>query len=156
MYPSHDGVTEQLYNLTIKDKFILGDVFGAIKYKGKGTFIAGGAGLTPFLAIFKDLQTKNELADNVLFFANKTKKDIFLQDWLDKTLGDNFRNILSEEDKKEYSYGRIDKDFLKENITDFSQKFYVCGPPKMQESIIDDLLDLGVDKNNIVAEDLDS
>lgn len=152
IYPSHDGMTEQLYNLTITDELSLEKIYGAIEYKGKGVFLAGGAGITPFIAILKDLQNKNELAGNSLIFANKTEKDIFLQDWLNVTLGNNYKNILSEEKKENYLYGQIDKDFLKENITDYAQYFYVCGPPKMSESIIENLQELGVEKKYIVAE----
>lgn len=152
IYPSHNGMTEQLYNLTITDELSLEKIYGAIEYKGKGIFLAGGAGITPFISILKDLQTKNELVGNSLVFANKTEKDIFLQDWLNNVLGENYRNILSEEKKENYLYGQIDKDFLKENITDYAQYFYVCGPPKMSESIIENLQDLGVDKKYIVAE----
>jgi len=52
IYSSHDGVTEQLSKLKVGDELTIGEVYGTIQYKGKGTFLAGGAGITPFLAIF--------------------------------------------------------------------------------------------------------
>ena len=55
-YPSHQGVTNQLLKLNTGDELILHDVFGAIAYKGEGLFIAGGAGVTPFISIFKHLE----------------------------------------------------------------------------------------------------
>ena len=55
IYPSHDGLTEQIGNLGVGDRFIIGDPWGTIEYKGKGTFIAGGAGVTPFIAILRML-----------------------------------------------------------------------------------------------------
>jgi ferredoxin-NADP reductase len=73
-YPSHKGVTDELLDLKAGDTLIVNDVFGAIAYKGEGTFIAGGAGITPFISIFRDLKTHNKLGDNKLIFANKTKK----------------------------------------------------------------------------------
>jgi ferredoxin-NADP reductase len=57
----------------------LHDVFGAIAYKGQGVFIAGGAGVTPLICIFRNLQLKNEIRGNMLIFANKTKEDIILK-----------------------------------------------------------------------------
>ncbi|MCK7517280.1 MAG: hypothetical protein MZV64_05925 [Ignavibacteriales bacterium] len=45
------------------NELILHDVFGAINYKGEGVFIAGGAGVTPFISIFRYLQSKNEIGD---------------------------------------------------------------------------------------------
>jgi predicted ferric reductase len=35
------------------DELIIRDVWGAIEYKGEGVFIAGGAGVTPFIAILR-------------------------------------------------------------------------------------------------------
>ncbi|HUH25013.1 MAG TPA: FAD-binding oxidoreductase, partial [Flavobacterium sp.] len=49
-YPSHKGVTQQLLSANQGDELIIHDVFGAIHYKGEGIFIAGGAGVTPFIA----------------------------------------------------------------------------------------------------------
>ena len=40
------------------DDLIIRDVWGAISYKGEGVFIAGGAGVTPFISIFRDLKIK--------------------------------------------------------------------------------------------------
>ena len=51
-YPSHKGVTNELLQLKKNDELILHDIFGTIAYKGEGVFIAGGAGVTPFISIF--------------------------------------------------------------------------------------------------------
>ena len=50
-----DGVTERLYGYKPGQSLILRDVWGTITYKGPGVFIAGGAGVTPFIAILRDL-----------------------------------------------------------------------------------------------------
>ena len=78
-YPSHKGVTNELLQLKQNDELILHDVFGAIAYKGEGVFIAGGAGVTPFISIFRFLRSKNEVGGNKLIFANKAKADIILE-----------------------------------------------------------------------------
>lgn len=153
VYPDHDGVTEQLATLKKGDKLLIGEVFGAIQYKGKGIFLAGGAGVTPFISIFKSLERENKLLGNSLIFANKTKKDIFLEDTFEQYLGRKYVNILSEEHTDEYPNGRIDKAFLNEIITDRSQFFYVCGPPEMTEAVTSDLKDLGVTEDKLVIED---
>ncbi len=56
IYKGHDGVTEKLGNINVGDELILHEVFGAINYQGPGLFIAGGAGLTPFISIFRQLR----------------------------------------------------------------------------------------------------
>ncbi len=57
-YPSHNGVTNELLKLRKDEELILHDVFGAISYIGEGVFIAGGAGVTPFISIFRYLRVK--------------------------------------------------------------------------------------------------
>lgn len=155
VYPSHDGVTEQLGKLKAGDEISIGEAYGAITYKGEGTFLAGGAGITPFIAILKSLDKENKLDNNSLLFANKTEKDIFLKDMFESLLGQRYLNILSEEKTNDHLYGHIDKAFIKNNIGDLSQNFYVCGPPKMIESITENLKEMGVDSERIITEDFD-
>jgi ferredoxin-NADP reductase len=151
-YPERKGVTNELLSLRPGDQIIIHDVWGAISYKGEGVFIAGGAGITPFLSIFRDLNSKNEVKNNLLVFANKTKADIIHEEEFKTLLGNRFINILSEEVVPGYAHGRITEDFLKEHITNFNKPFYVCGPPPMMDSIQKQLADLGVAENLVVVE----
>ena len=151
-YPAHKGVTNKLLQLGIGDELILHDVFGAIEYKGEGVFIAGGAGVTPFICIFRYLQSKNKTGGNKLIFANKTKDDIILALEFKELLGENFINILSDKLTDEYAYGQIDEEFLKENTSGFDQQYYVCGPPPMMEAIEKQLANMGIDKKAITVE----
>lgn len=151
-YPSHKGVTNQLLQLKMDDELILHDVFGDIAYKGEGVFIAGGAGVTPFISIIRYLHSKNETGNNKLIFANKTKADIILEEEFKKLLGNNFINILSYEKVQGYANGQITEDFLKTNVDIPNKMFYVCGPPPMMEAIEKQLANLQEDKNSIVKE----
>ena len=81
---------------------ILHDIWGAINYKGEGIFIAGGAGVTPFIAIFRQLQKDEKLRNNKLIFSNRTTKDIILKDEFEKMLGENFINTITEEKTEKY------------------------------------------------------
>jgi len=124
-YPSHKGVTNELLQLKQEDELILHHVFGAIAYKGEGVFIAGGAGVTPFISIFRFLRSINEVGHNKLIFANKREVDIILKQEFESLLGKNFINILSNEKTQEYTYGYITEEFLKENICDLKKKIFV-------------------------------
>jgi ferredoxin-NADP reductase len=124
-YPSHKGVTNELLQLRRNDELILGEVFGAIKYKGEGYFIAGGAGITPFISIFRYLRSKNAIGDNKLIYANKTRDDIILKYEFHYLLGKNFINILSDEEAEGYANGFITENFLKEHIMDFNKNIYL-------------------------------
>ncbi len=151
-YPSHKSVTNELLQLKIHDELILHEVFGAISYKGEGIFIAGGAGITPFISIFRDLKSKNEIENNKLIFANKKKNDIILEDEFKKLLGNNFINILSDEKVEGYANGQITEDFIKANSGGINKLFYLCGPPPMMEAIEKQLADLHVAKKSIIKE----
>lgn len=151
-YPDHKGVTNELLHLNKNDELILHDVFGAIAYKGEGVFIAGGAGITPFISIFRYLQSKNEIGNNKLIFANKTKADIILEKEFKKLLDKNFINVLSDENIDGYANGYITEDFLKANIGDLNKNFYICGPPPMMDAIEKMLANLDVNEKLIIKE----
>jgi len=153
-YTSHKGVTNELLNLKKNDEFILHDVFGAITYRGEGVFIAGGAGVTPFISIFRDLQSKNKTGDNKLIFANKTIGDIIIVDELKKLLGKNFINILSDEIVAGYAHGQITEGFLRAYINDATKNVYICGPPPMIDAVEKQLSKLGIGKNAIIKEEM--
>ncbi len=151
-YPEQESVTNELTELKPDDELVLHDVFGAIAYKGEGVFIAGGAGITPFISIFRNLKAKNEIGNNMLLFANKTKADIILESEFKALLGDRFINILSDEHLESYDFGMVTEEFLKGNVTDFSQQFYICGPPPMIKDVEKQLHNLGVKNEQITKE----
>jgi ferredoxin-NADP reductase len=152
IYDSHNGVTKELGKLKPGDELIIRDVWGAIEYKGEGVFIAGGAGVTPFIAILRQLQADDKIANNKLIFTNKTEKDIILKKEFNEMLGKNFINTLTDEKKEGYGNGRIDYTFLKEKIDNFKQHFYVCGPPQFVTAISEALTQLGAKTDTVVFE----
>lgn len=151
IYPSQ-GVTAELEKLKAGDELIIGNVWGAISYKGAGVFIAGGAGITPFIAIFRHLRAEGALEGNKLIFANRTRADIILESELKEMLGDAFINILSEEEEGGYASGFITGEFLRANVTPDDKNFYLCGPPPMMDSVKGHLSDLGIGENAITLE----
>jgi ferredoxin-NADP reductase len=151
-YPSHNGITNELLKLQKGDALILHEVFGAIHYKGEGVFIAGGAGITPFISIFRYLKARNEIGNNKLIFANKTKADIILKSEFKKLLGNNFINILSDENIHGYENGEITEDFIEANCGGTDKFFYVCGPPPMMDAIELQLEGLHIEEKSIIKE----
>ena len=151
-YPAHHGVTEQLLSLGSGDEIFVHDPFGDISYKGEGVFIAGGAGVTPFIAIFKQLEKENKVGNNKLLFANKTKADIIQKDEFKKMLGNNFINVLSDEKIEEYEHGFITEDLIKKHIESKNNYFYLCGPEPMMEAIEKHLTSLGIPDDHVVKE----
>jgi ferredoxin-NADP reductase len=152
MYSDHQGVTNELNSLQQGDQLIVRDVWGAIEYKGPGYFIAGGAGITPFIAILRQLHKDNKLEDNRLFFSNKTDADIILKDELSRMLKQNAVYVVTDQPDTAHQKAYIDEAFLKANVDDFGKKFYVCGPPKMIEAVNATLVKLGARPDALVFE----
>ncbi|MCP9199003.1 FAD-binding oxidoreductase [Gramella sp. GC03-9] len=153
IYPDHDGVTEQMAKLKPGDELIIRDTWGAIEYKGPGYIIAGGAGITPYLAILRDLKMDGQDIKSTLFFSNKTDKDIILKDELDAMLGDRVTYVITDQEDTNHVNSYIDKDFLLDHVEDFDAQFYVCGPPEMTEQIGKTLRELGASTQAVQLDD---
>jgi ferredoxin-NADP reductase len=134
------------------DSFEIGDAWGTIEYKGEGVFLAGGAGVTPFISILRDLHAKNQVGRNQLFFSNRTIGDIILKEEFETILGQNFINTISGEESAAFYHGRINKDFLKTHVDDFGQPFYVCGPDAFTSAILEALIEQGAHPDALVFE----
>jgi len=146
IYKGHNGVTEKLADINAGDELIVHEVFGAIAYHQPGLFIAGGAGITPFISILRQLKIDGKLAGNTLLFANHSLADIILKDELTELLGENFINVIKVPDGK-----TIDKTMLSTYAGKFAN-YYVCGPDKFTADMIDSLKGLGVPKEDIIYE----
>lgn len=152
IYRNHKGFTNKLDQLKPGDPLIIHDSFGAYHYQDEGTFIAGGVGITPFIAILRNLKKENRLGNNSLIYSNKESKDIILKEEFEEMLGSKFINTLTREKNQIYDNRRIDKAYLKEKISNFSQYFYVCGKRDMMSSIRTSLIALGASSNRVIIE----
>lgn len=152
IYPEHNGFTKKLLGLKSGDELSLHGVFGTIKYRGEGVFIAGGAGVTPFIPILKHLKSIDEVGSNRLLYANKMRPDIILEKEFTTILGTNFINILSEEKVPGYANGLITENFISTNNGGKNRRYYLCGPPTMMDAIQEQLSKLGVPENCITIE----
>ncbi len=144
-----DLVINKILSLKPGDKLRIGKPVGGLHFKGSGTFIAGGVGITPFIAMFRDLKRKGKLAGNTLIYANNTAQDIIFREELRALLGDNFINILNE-NTKAYAQGYITKSFIKAHAKSLNKHFYLCGPPVMVQAVERYLEELAVDDELII------
>lgn len=151
-YRDHNGVTNKLDELIVGDELIIREVWGAIQYNGEGYFIAGGAGITPFIAILRDLKEKDQIGNNKLICSNKTRADIILKTELEEILNDNAVFITTKENIDSGKAVRINEAYLKETVKDFDKHFYICGPDKMVSELGDVLVKLGAKPEAVVFE----
>ncbi len=152
IYPGHNGVTNQLARANTDSELIIRDVFGAIHFKGAGVFIAAGTGITPFIAIFRQLYKEKKLYGNKLLFSNKTTEDVIAETELKRMFGKDFTSIITREHVIGFTGKRIDREFLINKIKDFGQYFYVCGPDDFVKNITDNLNALGASAETIIVE----
>ena len=152
IYTGHGGITEKMALIKADDELIVHDVFGSIAYQGAGIFIAAGAGITPFISIFRDLKGNNNLAGNTLLFANRTAGDVILESELEALLGANFINVIQMPFSANDSEKFITQKLLAEHLTSASQFFYICGPDKFNNAVTGYLKNLGISETQIVLE----
>ncbi len=125
--------------------------------KQKIVFIAGGIGITPYRSMIKYLVDTQQPRDIVLFYANKTVKDIVYQDTFQEAyerLG--IRTIYTLTDATALpagwrgKTGRIDGAMITSEVPDFHERlFYLSGPYAMVHGFEETLLRLGVSKKMI-------
>lgn len=151
IYTGHDGMTEKLLAVHVGDELLLGEVFGSIGFAGSGLFIAGGAGITPFISIFRQLKAENKLVGNTLLFANKTEADIILKDELQLLLNTNYHDVI-EEPTSGNPGSRINREVLKLYALPSVKNYYVCGTQKFTETMVDMLIEFGVIRAHIILE----
>jgi predicted ferric reductase len=128
--------------------------------------IAGGVGITPFLSVlryFSNIRAKNRVT---LFWTNKTIEDVFATDELKGMTRDlNLKiihTISREKDVEKYFQaeypnvlympGYATREVLQKHLDFTRTSFYVCGPPRMQESILKELEACGVDPKSVERE----
>ncbi len=151
-YPEHHGMTNELLSSKVGDEVLVYSPFGDIYYKGAGIFIAGGAGITPFIAILKNLEKQNKIDGNKLIFANKEKADIILENHYHVVLEDNFINVLSNEKVEGYEHGYISAELIKKHSAEDLKYYYLCGPPPMMKAVEEQLKTLGIAEEFVVKE----
>jgi len=137
-----------------------------IEKRAEIALIAGGIGITPFLSVIRRM--RNIRAKNTvnLFWTNKTIEDLFAAHELNETTrGLNCKVIYTisrEKDAEKYFQndyprvlflsGHITREVLAEHLQLPDTSFYLCGPPRMQESILNELEACGVDPDSVNRE----
>jgi ferredoxin-NADP reductase len=150
IYDDHEGVTHALGKLNAGAELLIHDVFGSLEYRGPGIFIAGGTGITPFIAIFRALFLTQNLRNAGLIYSNHSKEDVILHDELSRMLGPAYMNVFTRQGVIGFKERKIDRDFLIQAISDFSHYFYICGPSSFTKDITENLISLGARTSSLI------
>lgn len=153
-YPDHDGVTKRIGQMTPGGTALIADPWGAIEDKGDGVFIAGGAGVTPFIAILRNKLAKmGSLQGNTLVFSNTTDRDIILRQEFEAMPGLNCYWTVTDQPGSPLAHGQIDAELLSTLVVPGRDTCYICGPDPMIDAVQKALDAVGVSKARIVTED---
>ena len=152
IYDDHNGVTRQMGLLHKGQKLLVKDVFGTITYKGAGTFFAAGAGITPFISIFRELAKKQQIKGNTLVYTNKTPSDVIMDEELIKLLGKSYYKLFTRQHVIGFRDRRIDREMLITLVQEFDQYFYLCGPEQFVRELETMLISLGAKVDSLIFE----
>ena len=152
-HPEHDGVTERIGKMEAGEQVFVGDPYGDIRDEGPGVFVAGGAGVTPFIPILEARRRAGTLAGCTLLYSNKAERDIILRETWDAMRADGLtvHYTVTEEEDGPFPNRQTDAAYIRET-TGLDHRFYVCGPPPMMKAVIADLRDAGVPDDRITVE----
>jgi ferredoxin-NADP reductase len=148
IYEAHNGLTAALAKCKVGDTVTITDPWDSFTNKGPGVFIAGGAGITPFIALLRQMRIDGTVGESELLFSNKTPDDIFLHAELKDILGNNYIDVITRDSKGQHTQ-RIDEAFLRKYLRDSTRPFYVCGPPGFMESIQNTLKNIGASEQMV-------
>ncbi len=117
--------------------------------------IAAGSGITPILSIAKEIEKNG--GELLLFYGNKTEKDILFKEELDSLQKTTIYHYLSQEKFETHAQGRINKESfsaaIKNNLDLLkSDAFFICGPEQMIMDINETLKLFGVPEDKIKFE----
>jgi Na+-transporting NADH:ubiquinone oxidoreductase subunit F len=128
-------------------------------------FIGGGAGMAPMRShIFDQLLRLNSKRRMSFWYGARSLKEAFYVDEFDRLQAEHpnfsWRLALSEplpEDQWNGPTGFIHKvlfdQYLKSHPAPEDLEYYMCGPGVMNKAVIAMLLDLGVERENIMLDD---
>jgi Na+-transporting NADH:ubiquinone oxidoreductase subunit F len=161
-------MSSYIFNLKKGDEVVISGPFGefyARETNKEMVFIGGGAGMAPMRSHLFDQFNRIKTDRKVTFwYGARSKKEMFYVEDFDKLAAEN-KNFnwhvgLSDampEDKwdghKGFIHNILFEQYLKDHPAPEDCEYYMCGPPMMNQSVINMLLDLGVDKEDIMLDD---
>ena len=161
-------MSSYIFNLRPGDEVVISGPFGeffARETDKEMVFIGGGAGMAPMRSHLFDQFNRIKTKRKVTFwYGARSKKEMFYVDDFNKLAKENsnfsWHVALSDampEDKWNGLTGFIHnvlyEQYLKDHPAPEDCEYYMCGPPMMNQSVINMLLDLGVDREDIMLDD---
>ena len=161
-------MSSYLFGLKPGDKVTISGPFGeffARDTNNEMVFIGGGAGMAPMRShIFDQLSRIKTTRKMSFWYGARSKREMFYVDDFNKLAAehDNFTwhvalsDALPEDAWTGYTgfiHNVLHNEYLKTHPAPEDCEYYLCGPPMMNAAVIKMLLDLGVERDNIMLDD---
>lgn len=161
-------MSSYIFNLKPGDRVTISGPFGeffARETQNEMVFIGGGAGMAPMRShIFDQLRRLKSKRKITFWYGARSLREMFYVDDFDTLQKENpnFKwNIALSEPKPEdnwtgytgFIHNVLYENYLKDHPAPEDCEYYMCGPPMMNAAVIKMLLDIGVERENIMLDD---
>ena len=161
-------MSSYIFNLKPGDKAIVSGPYGEFYARDTDAemiFVGGGAGMAPMRShIFDQLRRLKSTRKMSFWYGARSKREMFYIedfDMLEKE-NDNFvwhtalSDALPEDEWDGYTgfiHNVLFEEYIKDHPAPEDCEYYLCGPPIMNSSVINMLIENGVDPENIMLDD---
>ena len=157
-----------VFNLKKGDKVTVYGPFGEFFARDTDhemVFVGGGAGMAPMRShIFDQLKRLHSTRKISFWYGARSMREAFYVEEFDKLAAENpnfkwhlaLSDPLPEDNWTGYTgfiHNVLYENYLKDHPAPEDCEFYMCGPPMMNSAVIKTLLDLGVERENIMLDD---
>ncbi|WP_020558054.1 NADH:ubiquinone reductase (Na(+)-transporting) subunit F [Thiofilum flexile] len=157
-----------IFNLKPGDKVVVSGPFGeffARKTNNEMIFVGGGAGMAPMRShIYDQLRRIKTDRKMSFWYGARSLREAFYVGEFDQLAAENpnftwhmgLSDPLPEDNWKGYTgfiHNVLYDHYLKDHPAPEECEFYLCGPPMMNSAVINMLVDLGVERENIMLDD---
>ncbi len=161
-------MSSYIFDLKPGDKCIISGPYGefyARDTEAEMVFVGGGAGMAPMRSHIFDLLRRIKSNRKITFwYGARSKREMFYVEDFDMLAkeNDNFEWHVALSDPlpddnwdgyKGFIHNVLFEEFIKNHPAPEDCEFYMCGPPIMNTSVINMLIDNGVEPENIMLDD---
>ncbi len=161
-------MSSYLFGLKPGDKVTISGPFGEFFARDTSSemiFVGGGAGMAPMRShIFDQLRRLKSTRKISFWYGARSRREMFYVEDFNKLAAehDNFEwhvalsDPLPEDNWSGYAgfiHSVLYQEYLKAHPAPEDCEYYLCGPPMMITAVIKMLLDLGVERENIMFDD---
>jgi Na+-transporting NADH:ubiquinone oxidoreductase subunit F len=161
-------MSSYIFNLKPGDKAIVSGPYGeffARETDNEMIFVGGGAGMAPMRShIFDQLRRLKSKRKMTFWYGARSKREMFYVEDFDMLAAenDNFEwhvalsDPLPDDNWEGYTgfiHNVLFEEYIKNHPAPEDCEYYLCGPPIMNSSVINMLLENGVERENILLDD---